>query len=393
MTDTNARYRKKPIAYDAHQWQPSEPEATGRLIATLNAHGVDHRCTANTGARTSLTIRTLEGEMTAQPGDWIIVGHKPGEAWPVREDIFAETYEPAASAPTSASDSRAALAPVIELCEGWTAAGAPPLGVSMARWWDARLVELNDAIAAVLLAAATVPAPAPADRAALRPWLLGAAELEEKLDLNVARLTGDALKADEHVAPADRAAVRGRIAALFRSAPGQERLGDATPGEIADAVLAEIPGSAVGVGEDAETLRSDLYDDLDQFARETGNTGLRHAQIRDHLATFLAEGLLRRLADAASGPGGAAGETQQDKTPAPYPPTVEWHTETRRRGDHWSSWSCVRYELAEAQSAFAETVKHDGGRHAWRLIRETTTYDVEAEQPAAVSQPGKDETP
>ncbi|MFD1277336.1 hypothetical protein ACFQ51_52215, partial [Streptomyces kaempferi] len=43
-------------------------------------------------------------------------------------------------------------------------------------------------------------------------------------------------------APADRAALRDRIAALFRSTPGQERLGDATPGEIADAVLAELLG-------------------------------------------------------------------------------------------------------------------------------------------------------
>ncbi|SOD80065.1 hypothetical protein SAMN06272781_6850 [Streptomyces sp. 1222.2] len=36
---------------------------------------------------------------------------------------------------------------------------------------------------------------------------------------------------------ADRAALRDRIAALFRHPPGVERLGDATPGEIADAVL------------------------------------------------------------------------------------------------------------------------------------------------------------
>jgi hypothetical protein len=88
------RYRKKPIAYDAHQWQPSDPEATGRLLAALNDHRVRHQCTAGKGARTTITLRTLEGDMTAQPGDWIIIGHKVGEAWPVRGDIFAETYEP-----------------------------------------------------------------------------------------------------------------------------------------------------------------------------------------------------------------------------------------------------------------------------------------------------------
>jgi len=43
---------------------------------------------------------------------------------------------------------------------------------------------------------------------------------------------------------ADRAALRDRIAALFRCPPGAERLGDATPGEIADAVLAVLPEPA-----------------------------------------------------------------------------------------------------------------------------------------------------
>jgi hypothetical protein len=44
-------------------------------------------------------------------------------------------------------------------------------------------------------------------------------------------------------APAETA-LRDRIAALFRHPPGAERLGDATPGEIADAVLAELPDTA-----------------------------------------------------------------------------------------------------------------------------------------------------
>ncbi|MFJ6061631.1 hypothetical protein ACIQHU_01180 [Streptomyces tendae] len=35
---------------------------------------------------------------------------------------------------------------VIDLHEQWVAAGPPPLGASLARWWDARLVELHDAI-------------------------------------------------------------------------------------------------------------------------------------------------------------------------------------------------------------------------------------------------------
>lgn len=35
---------------------------------------------------------------------------------------------------------------VIALYEQWVKAGAPPLGTSMARWWDARLVELRAAV-------------------------------------------------------------------------------------------------------------------------------------------------------------------------------------------------------------------------------------------------------
>lgn len=35
---------------------------------------------------------------------------------------------------------------VITLYEHWVKAGPPPLGTSLSRWWDARLVELHDAI-------------------------------------------------------------------------------------------------------------------------------------------------------------------------------------------------------------------------------------------------------
>ncbi|MFF4943705.1 hypothetical protein [Streptomyces rubiginosohelvolus] len=49
--------------------------------------------------------------------------------------------------------------------------------------------------------------------------------------------------------PADRPAdqLRAAVAALFRQPPGVERLGDATPGEIADAVLAVLPAPALAV--------------------------------------------------------------------------------------------------------------------------------------------------
>lgn len=40
----------------------------------------------------STAIVTLEGTMVAQPGDYVVTGVR-GERWPVRKDIFEETYE------------------------------------------------------------------------------------------------------------------------------------------------------------------------------------------------------------------------------------------------------------------------------------------------------------
>ena len=43
-----------------------------------------------------LVISTLEGDMTASPGDWIIKGLK-GEFYPCKPDIFEQKYEPVES--------------------------------------------------------------------------------------------------------------------------------------------------------------------------------------------------------------------------------------------------------------------------------------------------------
>jgi hypothetical protein len=49
--------------------------------------------TATYGDEPSLRIRTLEGVMTASPGDWVIRG-VAGEFYPCKPDIFSATYEP-----------------------------------------------------------------------------------------------------------------------------------------------------------------------------------------------------------------------------------------------------------------------------------------------------------
>lgn len=39
-----------------------------------------------------MTIHTLEGDMKASPGDWIITGVE-GEQYPCKPDIFEKTYQ------------------------------------------------------------------------------------------------------------------------------------------------------------------------------------------------------------------------------------------------------------------------------------------------------------
>lgn len=49
---------------------------------------------AREGGGFDLEIRTLEGVMKADLGDWIICGVK-GEFYPCKPDVFAATYEAA----------------------------------------------------------------------------------------------------------------------------------------------------------------------------------------------------------------------------------------------------------------------------------------------------------
>ena len=57
-----SQFRKKPVIIEAYQTKTQEE------------------------------IYTLEGTMTAQPGDWIITG-VAGERYPCKDNIFRATYE------------------------------------------------------------------------------------------------------------------------------------------------------------------------------------------------------------------------------------------------------------------------------------------------------------
>lgn len=75
-------YRKRPVVIEAVQFDGDLQSLEGLNIAEV---------TQSLGER-SCHIFTLEGVMTATPGDWIIRGVK-GEFYPCKPDIFAATYE------------------------------------------------------------------------------------------------------------------------------------------------------------------------------------------------------------------------------------------------------------------------------------------------------------
>lgn len=87
-----------------------------------------------------------------------------------------------------------------------------------------------------------------------------------------------------------------------------------------------------------------------------------------------------------SAPGRVAGEAPQPEAQAEaHPPTVTWEIESPRRGT-WASWGATYDEHDWARERFQDAIGHVPARQ-FRLVRATTVYTVEAEQPAVVSQP------
>lgn len=90
-------FRKKPVVIEAVQWTGENlPEVfafTGKhpkwntWFENWKAYEAHVKSNGNT-----FKILTLEGTMTALPGDWIIRGVR-GEFYPCKPDIFDATYE------------------------------------------------------------------------------------------------------------------------------------------------------------------------------------------------------------------------------------------------------------------------------------------------------------
>ena len=155
------QWRKKPVVIEAIQHDGTH-DRTQQIIEWMNASNPrfdpnDSATWTVSGYYGTLTIKTLEGEMTASKGDWIIRGVK-GEFYPCKPDIFAATYEPA-HVPTP----------------------APPLDKILAgialriRWDEVQSVQHGDRTpfldAMRRLASAPAPAPEPTAGNMLEYWL------------------------------------------------------------------------------------------------------------------------------------------------------------------------------------------------------------------------------
>ncbi|WP_164683492.1 hypothetical protein [Streptococcus hyointestinalis] len=75
------KYKKKPVEIEAIRFTGSNYEEIREFI------GKNTLC-----SDLSIVIPTLEGDMVAQKGDYIIKGVQ-GEFYPCKPDIFEETYE------------------------------------------------------------------------------------------------------------------------------------------------------------------------------------------------------------------------------------------------------------------------------------------------------------
>jgi len=90
------KFRKKPVVIEAVKWTGKNHremynflEGTDDVVEQPHGKNFDINHALTVGG---LVIKTLEGRHIASIGDWIIKGVK-GEFYPIKENIFFETYD------------------------------------------------------------------------------------------------------------------------------------------------------------------------------------------------------------------------------------------------------------------------------------------------------------
>jgi hypothetical protein len=87
------KYRKLPVEVDAFKWT-ADYEQTDDPIWIVEAirEGKVRFNPATSASEVQMVIETLEGNMIANVGDYVIRGTK-GEIYPCKPDIFESIYE------------------------------------------------------------------------------------------------------------------------------------------------------------------------------------------------------------------------------------------------------------------------------------------------------------
>lgn len=91
------KFRKKPVEIEAVQWLGipiDDPVKGAENMGAIEDWWIENDFDQILAWRgDKVEIDTLEGTMTASPGDWIICSVH-GELYPCKPDIFEATYEP-----------------------------------------------------------------------------------------------------------------------------------------------------------------------------------------------------------------------------------------------------------------------------------------------------------
>lgn len=85
------RYRKKPVIIEAVQYSGTAHQELA-IRKWMSGEPYEYEPGETKQDHHMMHIQTLEGVMTALPGDYIVKGVQ-GEFYPVKEKIFLATYE------------------------------------------------------------------------------------------------------------------------------------------------------------------------------------------------------------------------------------------------------------------------------------------------------------
>lgn len=83
-----SRYRKRPVEVDAIRF--AEDASNWRECCRFLGDETNYQ--DDEDLPPFLDVHTLHGATECLPGEWIVRGQQ-GDHWPVRDDIFRETYE------------------------------------------------------------------------------------------------------------------------------------------------------------------------------------------------------------------------------------------------------------------------------------------------------------